>query len=78
MGIKGVSKIAQALHDNSSLTKLGLSHSKLTDDAGVELGKMLLRNGTLLEVDVAWNNMALKSAKAFSEGLQSSKCRVQR
>lgn len=73
--------IAEALMDNDSVLSLSLKNNKIGTaelqnvatpnfvTGGEGLGRMLLKNKTMLELDISWNYIRLDSACAIAESL---------
>jgi len=66
-------KLSSALWSNTALTRLNLNNCKLNDDAGAELGYMIVRNVSLTHLSCAWNLFGIKTAIAFQEGLANTR-----
>jgi hypothetical protein len=66
-------KLSSALWSNTALTRLNLTNCKLNDDAGAELGYMIVRNVSLTHLCCAWNLFGIKTAVAFQEGLANTR-----
>jgi hypothetical protein len=73
IGFTGSMKLSSALWSNTALTRLNLNNCKLNDDAGAELGYMIVRNVSLTHLSCAWNLFGIKTAIAFQEGLANTR-----
>lgn len=75
---ENIRRMSRALHDNHTLTELGLCGCRLSDAAGMALGRMLQYNTTLSRLHLAENpDLGDRGFVAIATGLQyNSKLRV--
>ena len=67
----GAIKIAKALQNISTLTKLYLNNNHVTDLAADDIATVLSRNTQLQELDISENNFQTTGAKTITKALQS-------
>ena len=65
----GAVALAQALHHNSTLKKVDLSHNNISDGGAVALTQALHHNSTLKKVDLSHNNIRNTGAVALAQAL---------
>ena len=65
----GAVSVAEALHHNSTLTKLDLSNNSISDAGAVSVAEALHHNSTLTKLDLSNNSISDAGAVALAQAL---------
>ncbi len=68
-GNKGMACVATAMAGNAPIARLDLSHNKLSEQSGVEFGRVLGKCKTVLALAVAGNQLGRKGWRSLTGGL---------
>jgi len=75
--LSGVTALAEALKQNSTLTTLGLRYNKLDAEAAQHLSNALVSNQSLVELHLSNNDLDAEAAKHLSNALVSNQSLVE-
>jgi Ran GTPase-activating protein (RanGAP) involved in mRNA processing and transport len=68
-GNKGMVCVANAMAGNAPIERLNVSHNKLTEASGVEIGRVLGKCKTVLALAIAGNQLGRKGWRSLTGGL---------
>ena len=72
----GGTRIARALHNNSSLTRLSLAYTRLATTGGIAFAEALRANTTLTHANIAGNALTDAAAVAIAAAISGNQVRT--